>query len=422
VRTGNYGKFSETSAPSIAERHVIRAEPGETPTLSGVTIDYGSLTAANLTLSGFVVNADGGTLVTVQDAEGLRLSNLHVWADKYIRNGAGADGIKIFDSRDVVVDHVKIDSIHRGMQVAGSDGTRILNNFITVTAGTGIQYLGGNSAGLIAYNHITGADYTPYPADPNAPQDPHASIISFRSDDVVLKGNHLHSMGTSSGIMFYGIDAAGGEESYDNILIENNAIYDVSNVFAVRFSNLGSNVVVRNNLIFTGLREGDCNGASGDARYRYNVALIVKELAPGSSGIELYNNVFVGAVFVSDDLLADERNNFAWSWADLDHTNWRRNSASGTSQIITSDSLGCGNHDPLFEDGSFFSARINANFPGRNVLDVRLAAGSPGWNFGDPAIQSLESLGSIDTSGFVSLSGPCRGPDRHSAGPYEFAD
>ena len=155
------------------------------------------------------------------------------------------------------------------MQVGDSDNTRIIGNYIVATGGSGIQYLGGNTSGEISYNHITGADYNS--GDPDAVRSPHASIISFRSGDVILRGNHMHGMGTSSGIMFYEPDVAGGEGSYDDILIENNAIYDIINTYAIRFYNLGSNVELRNNLIFPGIRtNGTCgtNQTTNDARYR----------------------------------------------------------------------------------------------------------------------------------------------------------
>jgi hypothetical protein len=415
VRTGDYGQLSETTAPAITERQVIRAAPGEAPTLSGISIDYGSAGAAHLTLSGFAVRGTTGAVVRVENASGVHLIELDVSAEKWAVGGVGVTGIAIRDSQDTVVAGTKVSGVHRAMQVGGSDRTSIVGNCLVATAGSGIQYLAGNTEGHIACNQITGADYTPYPQDPDAVDDPHASIISFRSGNVVLSGNHLHGMGSSSGIMFYEPDAAGGEDAYDDILIDNNAIYDVINVYGIRFYNLGSNVEVRNNTVFPGLRiDTACNGSVNDARYRYNTAIIVHSRAAGATGIRLYNNVFVGIVSVADEHIEAERHNYAWSWS-----GWVTDSPSGTSHIVTSAYLGCGNHDPLFEDGSFFSAPLDPTFPGRDVHRLDLASGSAGINFGDPAVQPDESLGSVTGAGFIVPDGAARDAGHHSVGAYE---
>jgi hypothetical protein len=398
VNTGDYGTFSEGAPPQISQRHVIRAAPGETPTLTGISISYSSLAEAKLTLGGFIVRGTAGRVVNISKAAGVHLRQLHVSAVKWAVGGAGVDGVVIQRSQDIVVEGTKVESVHRGMQVGDSDNTRIIGNYIVATGGSGIQYLGGNTFGEISYNHITGADYNS--GDPDAVQSPHASIISFRSGDVIVRGNHMHGMGTSSGIMFYEPDVAGGEQAYDDILIENNAIYDVINVYAIRFYNLGSNVELRNNLIFPGIRTNETCGVyqtTNDARYRYNTALIVHNRVSGSSGIRLYDNIFVGTMNIAASNIEDEGNNFAWSWA-----GWVTSSPSGTSHIVTSAYQGCGQHNPMFEDGSFFSASLDPTFPGRGVYDFSLAAGSPGQGFGD-----LERIGSVDENGFVRTDGAC---------------
>ena len=73
VKTGNYGFFSEGTPPRIAQRHVIRAAPGEAPTLSGIGIGYSSRANANLTLSGFVVRGATSDIVTITNATGVHL-------------------------------------------------------------------------------------------------------------------------------------------------------------------------------------------------------------------------------------------------------------------------------------------------------------------------------------------------------------
>ncbi len=54
------------------------------------------------------------------------------------------------------------------------------------------------------------------------------------------------------------------------------------------------------------------------------------------------------------------------------------------------------------------------------MFDYHLIAGSPGINFGDPANQPSNSLGSISPDGFILNDGPARDAEHHSAGAYEF--
>jgi hypothetical protein len=412
VNTGNYGTFSEKAPPAIARRQVMRAAPGQTPTVTAINVDYASQKDSKLTIGGFNVTKTGGgawRIINVESADGLRLSNLNVSSYKWATGGEGEECVRAFFADELIIDHIKCANVHVGIVYQSTDGIRILNNVIEATGGSGIRNLYYNTNAEIAYNHIYGVDYEP---DADSVPSPHASIISNRSGGVTIRGNHMHGMGNSSGIMFY----RGEVPQYDDVLFENNLIYDTININAIRFYDIGNNVTVRNNAVFAGVREGDCNGVTKDARFRYNTAIVVHSAAPNSSGIKLYNNIFVGIVGVAKTVIEQERNNFAWSWLGFD---WRSRSPSGTSRIITTQASGCGNHNRIFENGSFFAGPVNPRFPGRKVHDFRLAERSAGKNFGDPSLQPTGSIGSVDGYGFVG-PGPCRDPDRHSAGPYEF--
>lgn len=420
LQPGNYGSYAESSPPAINQRQTVRGIPGQSaPIFSGIAFGYSSIQDAHLTMSGITVRGETtGDVVKLNRTKNLRLNDFDIQNFKWAINNVGVIGLEIRETEGTVIDNTTISNIHRGVQVISSSDTRILRNFISPKAGTGIQYVGGNTNGEIAYNNIQGSEYVGYPENPDAPIDPHASIISVRSSDVTIRGNHLHGMGTSSGVMFYTPDAAGGEDAYSNVLIENNAIYHSKNTYALRVYNLGSNFIVRNNTLFSRIRTGDCNGATKDARYRYSSAMIVHSKAPGSEGIRLYNNLMIGIASIGADNIYEEANNYVWSW---NSSGWLSTSPSGTSEIITSSYSGCGNHKPVFEDGTVlknFDSLADFSFT-REPLDLSPAPNSPVINFGSPAHQPAFSLGNVQSDGFVELCAPKRSVNHFSAGAYE---
>jgi hypothetical protein len=294
-------------------------------------------------------------------------------------------------------------------------------------AGTAIKWLGGNTSGVIYGNHIHGEHLAGYPGGPGSVVDPHASMISIRSDGVTIDGNIMYDMGSSSGIMFYPPDAAGGLTSYSNIIISNNAIYNTLNVYAVRIYNLGDNVRLLNNIVFAKYRRSGntcSDGITPDARYRYSTALQVHSIGSGfdGTGLHMFNNLFIGRVEVPDGV--DEGHNFVWSWqgGGALANGWRAigQSPSRTSTIVTSDYLGCGGHPKLFEDGSFFRGTFGPTDELiTNPTTLYFSSGSPGINFGDARHQPNSTLGVLLASGFIDEPRIRRGPDVHSVGPFE---
>ena len=420
VLPGNYGNYTESSPPPINQRQTIRGVPGQNrPILTGLSIEYATLQESYLTLSGLAVQANKtGEVVKIKSTNNLRINDFDIQNSSWAINNKASIGIEFRETENTIFDNTKISSVHRGIQVISSSGIRILRNFIHPQAGTGIQYLAGNTNGEIAYNNIQGADYVPYPANPDAVMSPHASIISFRSGDVVLRGNHLHGMGSSSGIMFYQPDAAGGEAAYSNILVENNAIYHVHNTYAVRIYNLGSNFTLRNNTLFSRLRTGPCNGIINDNRYRFSNSIVVHNQGPGSDGIRLYNNALFGIVSISADRIYEESNNFAWSW---NGNVWLSTSPSGTSTIVATGHGGCGTHDPILENGTVLANfdSITDFFATRAPRDFSPAPNSPLIDAGNVNFQPSTSLGIVQSDGFLDLCPPGRDASNSSIGAFE---
>jgi hypothetical protein len=144
----------------------------------------------------------------------------------------------------------------------------------------------------------------------------------------------------------------------------------------------------------------------------------VSSLAAGKdgSGLTLANNVFVGATFLSGALAVDKKNIF-WSYATAGFA-FSAASLSGTSTVVTSAFLGCGNHSTFFETG-FFAAAPNFTPSHGLLLDYKLAPASAAVAFGDTASQLNRKLGALDVNNFFINDGGDRCTGEHSAGPYE---
>jgi hypothetical protein len=373
----------------------------------------------------------GGDCLRIHNSNNIEAIRCEIHALKYAKESASPgdpytwDGVDGVSSTNVVIRKCKIYEVFRPFSVQNSSFWSIINNYLLATAGSGIQYLGGNDNFLIDLNHIQGVDYTTYPTDPDAPADPHASMISIRSSDVTIRRNIMHGLGSSAGVMCYQPDVSGGEENYSNITVENNAIYAAVNPSLFRIYNLGVNNVIRNNLIASRYRAGGCNtpvaGTDNDGRYRYESAFTVHSIGDAGdiAGLSLYNNIFIGQV-TGTGADVTEGNNYVWSWFHGgDH---QPASPSGNSTVLQSTYGGCGVYNSALENQTVFNDAIDYFYTAsRDVVDWTYAGGSPLLNGGDSANQPLDSLGSLDVNGFVQDNGPARSASKHSIGPYEAA-
>ena len=220
-------------------------------------------------------------------------------------------------------------------------------------------------------------------------------------------------------------DVTGGRLDYSNITIEGNLIYDVHHPQVLQITGLADNVVIRNNTVASQFTSGLCVAGypaafpgTNDARFRYSTALVVSSLAAGKdgSGLTLANNVFVGGTILGGALAVDKKSIF-WSYAPTGLV-FSAASLSGTSTVVTSAFLGCGNASPYFEAG-FFAAAPNFIPSNGLLLNYKPAAASPAVGFGDTASQMLRILGPLDVNNFFINGGGDRCAGQHSAGPYE---
>ncbi|MCR4305086.1 MAG: hypothetical protein NUV63_12840 [Gallionella sp.] len=452
VASGDYGALQETVPVGRASYLTIRATPGASPRLSGINIDYAVKSAAFLRVMGFTIknysyDPNNTNLVNIADATDVELLNNTISSDSTRGSGyaiasstpgnpSTIDGIGMDNTERVTIKSNCVSGVLRGIQLANSLNVSLLRNYVSPQAGTAIQYLSNNVNVLIEDNHIRGMSFTPYctfvttpnvlancdplttPLDPNAILDPHASVISIRSNDVAIRNNIMHGMGSSSGIMFYLPDAAGGLTAYSNIIIEGNLLYDITNTSVLRFYGIADNLVVRNNMVISQYSTGSCSGLANDARYRYSSALTVHSIAAGKdgSGLTIANNVFAGATFLGG-ALASDKNNIFWSYSPTG-TAFLASSQSGTSKVVTSTYSGCGSHSPYFETG-FFAAAPNF-IPQHGLLyDYKPASTSEAVGFGDITSSMLRKLGTLDANNFFINDGGDRCTGEHSAGPYE---
>jgi hypothetical protein len=439
VASGDYGVLQESVPTGRASYLTIRATPGASPRLSGINIDYAVKSAAFLRVVGFTIknysyDPNNASLINIADATDVELLNNTISSDSTRGSGyaiasstpgnpSTIDGIGMDNTERVTIKSNCVSAVALGIHLASSLNASLLRNYISPQAGTGIQYLSNNANVLIEDNHIRGMSFTPYPSDPNAILDPHASVISIRSNDVTIRNNIMHGMGSSSGIMFYLPDAAGGRSDYSNITIEGNLLYDITNSSVLRFYGIADNLVVRNNIVVSQYTTGTCNsgapiGVGNDARYRYSSALTVQSIAAGKngSGLTIANNVLIGATFLGGALAA-EKNNIFWSYSPTANT-FSASSLSGTSKVVTSTYSGCGIYSPYFETG-FFAAAPNFT-PQHGLLnDYKSAPTSEAVGFGDTTSTLLRKLGTLDANNFFINAGGDRHTGEHSAGPYE---
>ena len=423
LRNGNYGSYSEKTAPARTNWISYRADTGHHPQLTGISLRYTSTTNAYLRFENLkVLSGKGGNVVFFRHSHYLEFLNNELSSEKFCRENSSnpgkpycAAGIYVQNSRHVLIQRNKIYHVAVGMSISGSRDFVIQRNFIRPQSGTGIQYAFGNKDFLIDSNHIFGESWPSYPSDPDGPEDPHASIISVRSGDATIRGNIMHGMGSSSGLMFYNETSV---PAYSNILVENNLIYDVANSYVFRIYNLGQNVIVRNNLLVGHYRTDStsCPGSVSDGRYRFNSGFTVHSVGDGFSGsdLKLHNNIIIGIAGLPSGV--DERNNIFWS---LNSGGWQTNSPSGTSKIVSTAYNGCGNHPTYFEDGSFFSETIDYSRLHYREFAYAFADNSEGINFGDSTLQTAISLGTIGSDGFIEDNGISRSSTVHSAGPFE---
>jgi hypothetical protein len=409
LRSGNYGPFAENDANGRTTWVTYRAEEGSNPVFTSISLLYPTLQDSYLRFDGIEVYfyGSGSTGINITNARYLEIRHGKTVGDNKFLTLAGID---LDTCEAILIYHTEITNSHRGLDFSDSRALTVSNNYIhEIGAGSGIRVLDGNEDVVIERNHVH--DSNEDPTHPDNPADPHSSAISVRSGDLVIRQNILHDIGSSSGIMFYERDAAGGEDVYENILLENNVMYDIENRNVLRLDYLGDNIVVRNNTIIGRYR--DINTGT----YRLCTALATN-LANGydGTGLSVYNNIFAGAVWLPGP--ANTANNIYWSLALLDDPfNFLCTPTGSGSKILT-----CNADFPeqYWFDNFFVQSPIFTP-DHRQTLDFRPHYLSEAINFGDPGHQPTDSLGTLDANGFIQNNGCTRDANHHTAGAYEYS-
>lgn len=236
----------------------------------------------------------------------------------------------------------------------------------------------------------------------------HLGGIYVRCGNVDIKRNIIRQWGNQS------LKLEGGEtyepvatNGYEDVLIENNLVYDSnSDSGGVWLRDLGNRVTIRNNT-FIGQKTGSTNGYY----YRQAAQLYLKSGKDGT-GIKLYNNIFVGYLYLPAAWTVFDEN-YNLIYAVMQGSLWKT-SLAGDHTIIYS----TGYTKPLIFDTDFF---VDPNYTPHHgiVCDYQLLSGAPAINFGDIDNQPTDSLGSL-VDGFIVDDGPARDASHHSAGAYEY--
>lgn len=400
-------KTANKSSAGIKEPLVIyRAAFGAKPRFKKIDIEFDTLTDSNLRFEGIEVGpipgegtlGDGEGSVTLKNASNVVFQDMVIGGTHQFDSG---DCAYVSNCSNIGFIHCEIRYGGTGVKVIGTNGITIKDCHIHSIYKSGISYNQNCSNALIEGNHIHNQDTY---------EGSHASGISLRSGDVVIRNNIIHDGFTSSGIMTYD-DDMGNVYNFHNVTLENNLLYDIRNQYCLRFYKIGENVVVRNNT-FVGKYTG-----KKDGRYYLTTAMMVHSYAEGSngSGVSLHNNIFAGMVSIPGTI-TNAHNNIFWSLrVDGEFTS----TAPGTGSIVKTSTY-ANNPESWFAEG--FWAEPAPNFEDRHgeMLDYKLADTSPAINFGNAYYQPPDSLGTVGEDGFIIKNGPSRNSSCHSAGALEY--
>lgn len=425
LRSGNYGRFSQNISNNRTDWITFKADTGHAPVIAGLSLVNSVLRNTYLRFDNidFIVGGTnsiyGVSLTYVKHFE-IRNSNISNYIHKYETDS----GFRVKNSENILIYYCDISKASRSITVSDTHNLTFSRNHIhNLSGSSAINYGGGNGNFIIEKNNVYDSNFDTNDVDSNSPyiagnisSFPHSSGVAIRSNDVWIRGNIFHDVGSSSGIMFYTPDAAGGETVYNNIVIENNLFYDIHNPSIIRMFNVGANIVLRNNTIVGHLRDDTTN-----ANYRLRTAILVQSLASGydGSGLLVYNNIMAGSVMLPQT--AKTGNNIFWTYSLYDnaHSFLSIPPDLGT-KIMTSQATDY----PIgyFTNNFFTGIDAEIDFAGAHhqKLDYHLTVNSEAVYFGDVATQSSVSLGSINANGFIQDDGPVRDAEHNSVGAYQF--
>ena len=323
------------------------------------------------------------------------------------------------NSNNITISGCDISNVTHGIRFiySGANDTASNNNIHHI-AGTGINTVGtGYRNMLYENNHIhdglysTTEDYAPRAPGANV----HGSGISIRDGNTIVRGNIIHNTGTSSGIMLYQ-DDVGNDYVNDNVLIENNLIYDISSLYVLRLYEAGPNVIIRNNT-FVARSRYEVN----DGYYQYRTAFIVHSTDDkhGTPSVSVYNNIFIGISSLSSPFIT-ENNNIVWSYSTPNGWACTGDPGIGDNDFVYSCTYSNRSSAPLYE---LFPNDPHLTFENNHglTLDFSITKSSKAFNGGSIDHQTPRSLAPLDENNFfVNGIGVTRSSIFHSVGAFEY--
>ena len=403
LRSGNYGEVyinsSGLNRASWDDGISYEAEAGAAPVFSWTDITGSEdryLTFKNID---FIVSDNSrNAVIFIIDSSHIRIIDSNItrpWPPTLsAQKGIWIDG-KNNGVYDIVIDGCNIEGGYHGILTLHDirDGIVIRNNHIHLTASSFITLQSSDNNGeiIVENNHMH---------DRRKAIDSHGSGLAVRVNRLTVRGNIIHDYGGSGGINFYDDKYRDTpDDGYEDMLIENNLVYDAQGVTNSRFSMLKSNITIRNNTLIGWRSSEDATGV-----YKYHAAIFKPRGAGGVTNLNVYNNVFVGYVSFSGELGSFNENNNIF-YAVLDGTTWLTTPRGNNSIIVYNVD------DDYFEgSGKFFVGgdafdQYSYTHPGyidtynvgashkQNLNDAyQLASGSDAIGFADPACAPAADL------------------------------
>ena len=438
ILSGDYGRYSENNV--IRTDYVIyQAVDGQVVNLDGVSVNNSTLTNTYLKFMGINFKpawvdpcstsqvgcddpqyAESTTTTYSKTADVVNLNNAkYVQIHDSVLEGQNryltSTGVYALNSSYITIADCTIKNIIHGIRFVGdSTNNAAIGNHIHGLAGTGLSSHGYQTVSNILFerNHIHDGlvtnlpDYAPK-KEPLSTYGYHGSGISIRNGDVTVRGNIIRNTGSSAGIKLYE-----DESDYinDNVLIENNLVYDVGSLYAISVAEAGPNVVIRNNTVIARNRFY-ANG--GNAQFRTAFLPYSVDLQNGTPDIQIHNNIFIGIAKLDSPYIT-ESNNVVWTTS----TSTITPVVHETTYVMTSSY----SYYPWAELGAMFKdpTMTFANDHGR-ILDFTLKDGSLGINRGNPTLQPAKSMGALDAdNAFIIDSNPLRAGGNTMVGAYGF--
>ena len=381
---------------------------------------------------------DGGsTSLEVDDASSLRFIDLDItgiWNENYVPADSSigydllSDGVLVNSNGAELIDDITfqgclISQSALGIQFAGKFGDsagdiQVIDCNIHTIARSQIILAftndGTNGHVLIQGNHL----HNQYQFNQIGTTNPtHGAGVAIKCPNVTVRNNIVHATGTTGGIQTYSNGGVPGI-GYEDILIENNLLYDLMQQYALNLFDVHAtgSYIVRNNTVI------GIHAPTSSGKTYYKTAVVVRPIGFSSedgipsadcSGLKIHNNIIVGRlIFWGDEArtpegLDDYEEDYNYIYSGLDQNEVKMVSHDNTIVVVPVDTT-----DLFFESDFFVEMDANSTTlnPHRKNLNegYKLVEASAGRDFAD-----------VNNAPLRDLLGILRGADP-DAGCYEY--